>query len=227
MSYWVNVAVDGPSGAGKSSVCKAVASMLSYTYIDTGAMYRAVGYCALTSGIDVTNEAQLMAYLPTLTLSFDENNCICANGKCVEDYIRSEQVSLAASSVAKLASVREYCVQMQRVMAQNGNCIMDGRDIASVVLPNANVKIYLDASVDVRGKRRYQQNIEKGMACNLDEVIADIAKRDEQDMNRANSPLVRVKEAYYLDSSDLTFEQTVNQMIEVIQTTINKEVMDD
>lgn len=219
---WIAVAVDGPSGAGKSSVCKAVAKRLNYTYIDTGAMYRAIGYWMIQHNINLADECAILEQLNNFHLSFNDDNAICINGECVESFIRSEAVSYGASCVAKLAGVRQYCVKAQRDMVKVCHCIMDGRDIGSVVLPNAQVKIYLDASVGVRAKRRYLQNQEKGIACDLANIENDIKQRDMQDMNRKNSPLIRLDSAYYLNSSNLTFEQTVNEMIKVIEETMGK-----
>lgn len=213
-----NIAIDGPSGAGKSSVAKVVASKLGLTYIDTGSMYRSIAYTALAHDVDINNVMDVESFLPLIHLSFNEENHVCVNGIDVEDNIRQEHISKAASIVAKYSCVREKCVKSQQQFAKQGACIMDGRDIGSVVLPDAKVKIYLDASVVTRAKRRYQQNLEKGLQCTYEDVEADVKERDYRDTHRENSPLVMVEDAIKVDSSELSFDQTVDTIISIINS---------
>ena len=217
-----NVAVDGPSGAGKSTICKAIASRLDLTYVDTGAMYRAIAYGMILHHVDVNDESAVKAGLTKCHLDYDENHQLCLNGVPLHEEIRSEMVSLSASTVARYEAVRNYCVALQQQIAKNGGCIMDGRDIGTVVLPDAQVKIFLTADVSVRANRRFLQNEQKGIECSYEQVLEDVKKRDLQDTTRKHSPLIQAKDAIYVDSSTMDFDTTVNTLVEIIVDTVEK-----
>ena len=224
---YYNVAVDGPSGAGKSTICKAIAQKLDLTYIDTGAMYRAIAYGMIQSHIDVANEMDVVDHLPNCRLDYDASHQLCLNGQILADRIRSDDVSLAASTVARYQPVRDYCVTLQQGMATNGGCIMDGRDIGTVVLPNADVKIFLTADVNERARRRYLQNQEKKIDCTYAQVLEDVKKRDQQDTTRIHSPLIQASDAILVDTSTLDFDTTVDTLIHIIQTQTRKDGQHD
>lgn len=214
----IAVAVDGPAGAGKSSISKVVAKKLGYLYIDTGAMYRAVTWAVLQKGITPTDEVAVTALLPTLTLRLeptDEAFTVFVNGDDVTEAIRSQAVNQAVSQIASIKAVRQFLVAQQRAMATSGGVILDGRDIGSVVLPKAELKIYLTASVDARAKRRWLETKDKE-TISLEDIKASVMARDEMDTNRKESPLVCVPEAIVVNSDHLTFDETVERMIQLI-----------
>ncbi len=219
---YISVAVDGPAGAGKSSVSKAVARSLGFVYIDTGAMYRAVALYAIRHGI-CEDRQRIIGSLCDIKIDirYSENGqTILLNGEDVTDAIREESVSKGASAVAVIGEVREKLVAMQREMAKRGNVIMDGRDIASVVLPDAAVKIFLTASADARAQRRYKELKEKGAECELSAIKEDIIARDYNDSHRQESPLVRTEDAVLVDTSDLNFEESVERVKGIIEKAI-------
>ena len=208
----MKVAVDGPAGSGKSSICRALASRLGFVYVDTGAMYRAIGLYALRAGANLNCEGAVAAVLPCirLRLSAEEGvQHIYLNEEDVTGLIRTEEVSMAASAVAKYATVRTFLLEAQRALAQNADVLMDGRDIGTVVLPDAEVKIYLTAASEVRARRRYLELLEKGQPADYLSILEDVRARDAQDMNRAVAPLKQAEDAVLLDTSDLDFEQSV------------------
>ena len=216
----MNIAIDGPAGAGKSSIAKLVAQKLSFVYFDTGAMYRTIALYALEHQINPAREEDVVAVLDEIqiTLSHEDGEQeIFLNGTNVSKDIRREEVGKNASTVAKYAAVRQKLVSLQQEIAADMNVIMDGRDIGTVVLPNAEVKIYLTASANVRAKRRYKELQEKGESCDLTQIEKDIIARDEQDMNREISPLRQAEDAVLVDSSDMTIEEVVNCLIDIIK----------
>ena len=217
----ISVAVDGPAGAGKSSVARAAAQRLGYVYIDTGAMYRTVAVYAIENGIDIKAEPEkLVSQLDKIKIDIkyeDGVQRMYLNGADVTGRIRQSDASMGASAVAAIANVRTRLVAMQRDMAGDGGVLMDGRDIATAVLPNAELKIYLTASVEERAMRRYREYAEKGAECDYETIKADVIKRDYDDMNRAVSPLRRAEDAVLLDSSALTFEETVDKILEMVK----------
>lgn len=219
---YISVAIDGPAGAGKSTISKAVAKSLGFVYIDTGAMYRAVALFALDNGIDIKNEQkELIDRLDEIKIEIkysDEGQIIILNGKDVSKTIREERVSVGASDVAVIGEVRKKLVKLQQEMAKTDNVIMDGRDICTYVLPNAQVKIFLTASVSTRAKRRYKELIEKGVECDFEKILEDIQYRDENDSTRKESPLKQAPDATLLDTSDYTFDESV----EMVKTLIEK-----
>lgn len=216
----MNIAIDGPAGAGKSSIAKLVAQKLSFVYFDTGAMYRTIALYALEHHINPAREEDVVAVLDEIqiTLSHEDGEQeIFLNGTNVSKDIRREEVGKNASTVAKYAAVRQKLVSLQQEIAADMDVIMDGRDIGTVVLPNAEVKIYLTASANVRAKRRYKELQAKGESCDLTQIEKDIIARDEQDMNREISPLRQAEDAVLVDSSDMTIEEVVNCLIDIIK----------
>ena len=221
---YISVAIDGPAGAGKSTVSKAVAKDLGFLYIDTGAMYRAAALFATSNGIDPIKESErLVKRLDEMNIkiSYDRRGQrVFLNGEDVSDEIRTNEISKAASAVATIPEVRTRLVKLQRDMAERGNVIMDGRDICSTVLPNAQVKVFLTASVDSRAKRRYKELMENGMDTTLETVKLDIAARDKNDSEREVSPLKQAEDAYLLDTSDMEFDEVVEFLKDMIKKTI-------
>lgn len=219
----ISVAIDGPAGAGKSSVAKRVAKDMGYVYIDTGAMYRAVAVWAIENGIDYENDKEELINSMDeikINISYGDNvQKMHLNGKDVTERIRENDASMGASAVATIPEVRVYLVDMQRKMAQKGGVIMDGRDIGTAVLPNAELKIYLTASVDERANRRYKEYIEKGIECDYNAIREDVIKRDHNDMTRKASPLKQADDAILLDTTDKTFDETVERIKEMIKNT--------
>lgn len=215
-----NVAIDGPAGAGKSTIAKKLAKDLSFIYVDTGAMYRAMAYYFITNDIASDDLASITNACDKIDISITYLNgeqCILLNGENVNAYIRNEQVGNMASATSVYPVVRTKLVALQQKLAQKENVIMDGRDIGTVVLPNANVKIYLTASSRVRALRRYNELVEKGVSCDLEEIEKDIIERDNRDMNREVSPLRQAEDAVLLDSSEMDIDQVVNRMKEIIK----------
>ena len=220
------VAIDGPAGAGKSSVAKKVAKDLGYVYIDTGAMYRTVAVWAIENGIDIKNDTDaLIGGLDNIRIDITYDNDMqrmFLNGKDVSERIRENDASMGASMVATIPEVRVHLVKMQQEMAKSGGVVMDGRDIGSDVLPNAELKIFLTASVDERARRRYKEYIEKGISCDYDSIRADVIKRDENDMNRKASPLRQVEDAILLDTTEMSFDESVSAIEKMIRDTEGK-----
>lgn len=214
-----SIAIDGPAGAGKSTIAKAVARELGYVYIDTGAMYRAVGLFCLDQAIALTDEARVSEAVRDIdiTIAYDEEGAqqVFLNGANVSTRIRTQQVGDAASTVSQYPAVREKMVKLQQSLAEHTSVVMDGRDIASKVLPHADTKIYLTASVEERARRRANELREKGELCDIAEVEAEIRARDDRDMHRQHSPLIQVPEAVLVDSSTLTIDETIDRILEI------------
>lgn len=223
MSY-IAVAVDGPAGAGKSSVSKNVAAQLGFVYIDTGAMYRCAALYAIENGIDIkTDSKTLILRLDDINIAMkhtDNGQRIYLNGEDVSERIRREDVSVGASDVAVIPEVRKKLVAMQQDMAKHDNVIMDGRDICTTVLPNAQVKVFLTASVEERAKRRYKELCEKGVECDFEKIKTDIEYRDKNDSSRAVSPLKKADDAVLVDTTGLDFDGTVKKIKELIQNAL-------
>ena len=211
-----SIAIDGPAGAGKSTVAKQVAKKLNFIYIDTGAMYRAIGYYCLNNNINISNEQEVNEALNFINIQIRFlNNLqrIYLNDKDITDLIRTQEVGGAASSVSVYENVRKKMVTMQQNIAKDNNVVMDGRDIGTVVLPHANLKIFLTASSLERAKRRYKELIEKGMDANLEEIQKEIEERDYRDSHREISPLRQAKDAILLDSSNMDLEEEINYIL--------------
>ncbi|MBU8907223.1 (d)CMP kinase [Desertibacillus haloalkaliphilus] len=220
MNQHINVAIDGPAGAGKSTVAKLVAKNLSYIYIDTGAMYRALTYCALDRDVDLEDESTLSDLLDkidiTLTASEGETN-VLVNQKDVTNDIRTAEVTNAVSVVSSHKRVREEMVRRQQKLAQGGGTVLDGRDIGTHVLPDAEVKVFLTASVSERAKRRHQENLAKGYPSNLDQLMEEIKLRDERDSNREFAPLKKATDAVEIDSTSLTIDEVVDSILNLVK----------
>ena len=214
----INVAIDGPAGAGKSTIAKKLAKELDYIYVDTGAMYRAMALYMIEQKTDIQHMDAVRSACDAITIDIrysDGEQQVILNGRNVNDFIRTEAVSEMSSKISAIPEVRAKLLSLQRSLAAASNVIMDGRDIGTVVLPNAECKIYLTASSFVRANRRYKELIEKGETCDLAQIEKDIIARDEQDMNREIAPLKQAEDAVYLDSSDLSIDEVVNKIIEI------------
>ncbi len=215
-----SIAIDGPSGAGKSTIAKIVSKKLGYIYIDTGAMYRAMAYYYLKKGLDVEDEIQVNKHIAAVFIDLKHKageQLIFLNGENITQHIREEDVSQAASKISVHASVRNKLVELQRKLAEVSDVVMDGRDIGTQVLPNADIKIYLTASVSVRAMRRYRQLLDAGHKSeNLSVIERDIEERDYRDTHRSISPLRRANDAVYLDSSDMSIEEVVDTIIQLV-----------
>lgn len=219
----INIAIDGPAGAGKSTIAKRLAKELGYIYVDTGAMYRAMAYYFLKNHISAEDENRIAAACEHVDITIryqDGEQQVILNGENVNGVIRNEEVGNMASSTSVYPVVRKKLVELQQQLAVKENVIMDGRDIGTVVLPNADVKIYLTASSKVRAKRRYDELTAKGEACDLDQIEQDIIDRDYRDMNRETSPLKQADDAVLLDSSNLDIDGVVEKMKEIIKSRV-------
>ena len=217
MSY--SVAIDGPAGAGKSTIAKMVAKKLGFIYVDTGAMYRAMALHLLRKGIPATDSATISAACEDADITIRYQNgeqVVLLNGENVNGLIRTEEVGNMASSSSTNGDVRKKLVSLQQKLAKTAEVIMDGRDIGTVVLPDADVKIYLTAGSDVRAKRRYDELTAKGISCDLQKIEKDIIERDERDMNREISPLRQADDAVLVDSSYMTIEEVAEKIISLI-----------
>lgn len=211
-----NIAIDGPAGAGKSTVAKAVAKKLGLIYVDTGAMYRALGLYLIRNTIDVNDEALVISTLDSADVSIAYENgeqVVLLNGENVNGLIRTQEVSEMASACSAIPDVRKSMVKRQQALAKEKDVVMDGRDICEVVLPDARTKIFLTASADVRAKRRYDELKAKGVECDFEEIKADIIKRDDRDMNRAASPLRKTDDATLVDTSDMSVEEVIDRIV--------------
>ncbi len=214
----VSIALDGPSGAGKSTVAKALAKKLGYIYVDTGAMYRTIALFTLRNNVDPSDENAVCVLLPSLSLEvkyIDGSQRMFMCGEDVSDKIRTNEISMGASKVSAIPAVREFLLELQRDMAKTNNVIMDGRDIGTVILPNATVKFFMNASDDAKARRRYEELIEKGENITLEEVKKTMAERDKNDSTRKIAPAIPAKDAIMLDNSD-SLEKTLETAINII-----------
>ncbi|MCI5501574.1 MAG: (d)CMP kinase [Lachnospiraceae bacterium] len=218
-----NIAIDGPAGAGKSTIAKKVAKELGFIYVDTGAMYRSMALYFIRNGIKSDEEDRITAVCDNIQVSIDYVNGeqqVMLNGENVNAFIRTEEVSRMTSDTSKYPVVREKLLSLQRELASKKNVIMDGRDIGTCVLPDAEVKIYLTASSAERARRRYAEQVERGIECDIEQIEKDIIARDEQDMNREIAPLKQAEDAVYLDSSDMNIEQVVKAIIDIYKSKV-------
>lgn len=215
----ISVAIDGPAGAGKSTLARRLAAELGYIYVDTGAMFRTIGLYALRAGKDPKDNEAVNALLPEISLKFafiEGEQHIYLNGEDVSTAIRTEEVGMAASAVGANPEVRAFLLGMQRDMAKTQDVLMDGRDIGTVVLPDATVKIFLTASPEARATRRWKEYQQKGVEVSYEEVLADVRQRDYQDTHRAAAPLRQADDAQLLDTSEMNFEQSLEAMKKMI-----------
>lgn len=214
----MNIAIDGPAGAGKSTIAKRLAKKLGFIYVDTGAMYRAMAYYFLQHNIDAKDENAIAAACPDVDVTITYENGeqqVLLNGENVNGVIRNEEVGNMASSTSVYPVVRKKLVELQRQLAKSADVIMDGRDIGTCVLPDAQVKIYLTASSATRAKRRYDELTEKGVSCDLAEIEKDIIDRDYRDMHRETSPLRQAEDAVLVDSSEMDIDEVVDAIYQV------------
>ncbi len=220
----IAIALDGPAGAGKSSIAKKAAAALDYIYVDTGALYRTIGLAASRAGVEPVASQKVNNLLASIKvdLDFNENGeqVVLLNGEDVSSQIRTPEASMMASKISAIPDVRAYLLDLQRNMAKTHNVIMDGRDIGTVVLPNANVKIFLTASPEIRATRRYKELVEKGMNVNYDDILKDVIERDYNDSHRAVAPLKVADGGIVVDTSELDFEQSVQKIISTIKENI-------
>ncbi len=216
----ISIAIDGPSGAGKSTISRAAAKLFGFIYVDTGAIYRTIGLAAKLRGIDVSDNDTVISMLPELRIELRYNDsgeqCMLLDGADVSRDIRLPEVSMLASKVSAIPEVREYLVDMQRKMAELHDVIMDGRDIGTVILPNADLKIFLTAGAEDRARRRYEELLQKGVETTFESVLDDLIKRDEQDTMRAAAPLKAADDAVILDTSGNTLEKSVSEVCRLI-----------
>lgn len=218
----INVAIDGPAGAGKSTIAKAAARELGYIYVDTGALYRTIALAAVRAGV-MNDTEKIIALLDSLQVELtyiDGVQSVLLNGEDVSAYIRTPEISMGASKASAIPEVRAFLLDLQRDIAKKNNVIMDGRDIATVVLPNADVKIFLFASPECRAERRYKELIEKGESVMFEDVLADVNQRDYQDSHREIAPLKPSKESILLDTSDINLEESIQAVISIIKENI-------
>ena len=216
MKKTYNIAIDGPAGAGKSTIARLAAGQLGFIYVDTGAMYRAMALYFLRRGANLADEEAVGAACKDIHVEIRYEageQQVLLNGENVTGQIRTDQVGNAASAISKYPAVRAALLELQRSLARTNSVIMDGRDIGTLVLPNADLKIYLTASTAVRARRRYKEFLEKGVDCTLESVEQDVIRRDEQDMNRATAPLKQAEDAVYLDASDMNISQVVEKIL--------------
>ena len=219
----ISVAIDGPAGSGKSTVSTIIAKELSFTYVDTGAMFRAISYYCLENNIDYNNFNEVSEILDNISilLKFEDGiQQVYLNNKCITEKIRTQEISNIASIIAKIPQVREKLLIIQRELAQNKNVIMDGRDVGTNILPNANVKIYLDADVEERAKRRHKDILLKGEYFDYDHIIKDIKARDEADKNRKIAPLKMAEDAILINTTNMTIQDVAEKIIKIIKQNI-------
>ncbi|MCH4013017.1 MAG: (d)CMP kinase [Solobacterium sp.] len=220
----INIAIDGPSAAGKSTIAKKAAARLGYVHLDTGAMYRCTAYKALEQGISLEDEDAICHMLENTDIVLTPQGNVLLDGKDVSDVIREEKTSMAASKVSKLGRVRKELVKRQQKMAEAKGFIMDGRDIGTVVLPHAEVKIFMTASPEARAKRRYDQDQLKGIESgSLEQIASEIRARDEQDMNRKESPLRKADDAVLLDTSNMSIDEVADAVVKMAQERIGEQ----
>lgn len=216
----INIAIDGPAGAGKSTLSRMLAERFGYIYVDTGALYRAVGLAALRRSISTKDAEKVGAMLSEISIDIkfkDGVQCVFLNGEDVSALIRTPEVSMAASNVSAIPKVREFLLDLQKDLAAANNVVMDGRDIGTVVLPNAEIKIFLTASPEDRARRRYLELLERGEKVNYDDVLADIIKRDKADSGRGIAPLKPAKDAIIVDTTGFELEQSLEKLTSIVR----------
>lgn len=217
-----SIAIDGPAAAGKSTVAKQVAKILNCVYIDTGAMYRAITWYALSKGVDPKDEEKVTALLPEIDLSLHLDGKVVVNDQDITKEIRITEVADNVSYIASYKKIRLHLVELQRKMSKNVSVVMDGRDIGSYVLPHADVKIFQVASVETRAVRRYKENLEKGINCSIEEIEENLRKRDYIDSHREFAPLKKAEDSFVLDTSNMTIDEAVNAIIKIVKNKLGE-----
>jgi len=221
----IQIAIDGPSGAGKSTVAKALAKKLGIVYVDTGALYRTVGYAAIERGVGTKDAEGLAAMLPDIHIDVryeDGVQCVYLNGENLGDRIRRPEISMAASDVSSVPVVRAFLLDTQRDIARRNSVVMDGRDIGTVILPDADVKIFMVASAEARALRRTKELEEKGMPASYEDVLREMKERDAQDSGRAIAPAIPAPDAVHLDNSGMSVEESVQAVVDLIEPIMHK-----
>ncbi len=217
----IAIAIDGPAGAGKSTIAKLAAKQLEFIYVDTGALYRAIGLCAYRNNIDSHDAESILKMLENIKveLAFNDKKeqIVLLNGEDVSGLIRTPEISMYASDVSAIPQVRAFLLELQRNMAKTNNVIMDGRDIGTVVLPDAKIKIFLTASAQVRAKRRYDELVEKGMDVKYEDILSDVITRDYNDSHREIAPLKPADDSIIVDTSDLDLQQSVDKLLSIMK----------
>ena len=213
----INIAIDGPSAAGKSTIADELSKILGYTHLDTGAMYRAVALKAIREGIALDDEEKIVAMIESMDLEMPADGSVILEKEDVSKAIRTNEISMGASDVSKLQGCRAALVKMQQKICKDGGYILDGRDIGTVVLKDAPVKIYMVASAEARAKRRVLQNQENGLEADYETILEDIRKRDYQDMHREHSPLTKAEDAIEIDTSDMSIEEVVEAVMKIVR----------
>ena len=211
------IAIDGPAGSGKGTITKLIADKLGLVYIDSGATYRCVALACIRNNITLGEEDKIIALAKTLDIKFDKNQRTWLNGEDVSSLIRSKEVTAIVSQMSNIIELRRLMVDLQRKMADNEDVIMEGRDITTVVFPNAQYKFYLDASVEERARRRFKQNEELGINTSMEEIIENIKTRDDNDMHKPVGALIRTDDQIYIDSTNMTIDEVVNEMLKYIK----------
>lgn len=217
-----SIAIDGPAAAGKSTVAKQVAKILNCVYIDTGAMYRAITWYALSKGVDPKDEEKVTALLPEIDLSLHLDGKVVVNDQDITKEIRTTEVADNVSYIASYKKIRLHLIELQRKMSKNVSVVMDGRDIGSYVLPHADVKIFQVASVETRAVRRYKENLEKGINCSIEEIEENLRKRDYIDSHREFAPLKKAENSFVLDTSNMTIDEAVNAIIKIVKNKLGE-----
>lgn len=217
-----SIAIDGPAAAGKSTVAKQVAKILNCVYIDTGAMYRAITWYALSKGVDPKDEEKVTALLPEIDLSLRLDGKVVVNDQDITKEIRTTEVADNVSYIASYKKIRLHLAELQRKMSKNVSVVMDGRDIGSYVLPHADVKIFQVASVETRAVRRYKENLEKGINCSIEEIEENLRKRDYIDSHREFAPLKKAEDSFVLDTSNMTIDEAVNAIIKIVKNKLGE-----
>ncbi|MBR2552354.1 MAG: (d)CMP kinase [Erysipelotrichaceae bacterium] len=218
----INIAIDGPSAAGKSSVAERLAAELNYTHLDTGSMYRAVAYYVQSKKIALDDEEKIVDLLRKTRIAVEPDGTIEIGELRLKEELYGNEISLAASDVSKLKGVRARLVEIQQEIAEEKGYILDGRDIGTVVLPHAEVKIYLTASAEARAQRRTKQNLEKGIEADYEQILSEIIARDYQDTHREHSPLMQAEDAILVDSSDLDLDEVIEKIVSIIEERLEK-----
>lgn len=223
----IRIAIDGPSGSGKSTLAKNLAREMGLVYVDTGALYRSVGLYVKRRGVEPTAGLQVGALLPEINLELaytDAGQRVILNGEDVSDLIRTNEISMYASAVSAIPTVRKFLLEIQKKMALDGNVVMDGRDIGTVIMPDADVKLFLESNSMARARRRYEELIAKGQTCTEEEVYSDMVKRDKNDSTRETAPCIPADDAVFIDNSEMTPEETLSHAIGIIKEKLKRMV---
>ena len=216
----IKIAIDGPSGSGKSSMAKGIAKALGLVYVDTGALYRTVGLFAQRNGVTIAEASKVIPLLPEADIAIkytEAGQRVILNGEDVSDLIRTNDISMYASAVSAIPDVRAFLLGIQKKMVDEGGVVMDGRDIGTVIMPDAPVKLFVEASPEARAQRRFKELQEKGDPISFEEVLADIIKRDDNDKNRAIAPAIPAEDAIYIDNSEMNLEETIIYSLNIIK----------